>query len=88
MKTAIGKSQPDLKSLLDTQRTLFANSGVLLAAEEVDAMLDVVTAFESLVSLPNYRKEKMTSVPDLGSYRFGDGFLMGYDFHLGSNGPA
>ena len=88
LKTAIGKSQPDLKSLLDTQRTLFANSGVLLAAEEVDAMLDVVTAFESLVSLPNYRKEKMTPVPDLGSYRFGDGLLMGYDFHLGSNGPA
>ena len=87
LKSAIGQSQPNVKPLLEKPGNLFANSGVLLAAEEIDTMLDVVSAFESLVKLPAYRGEKITDGSNLSQWRSGHGFLMGYDFHLGSNGP-
>lgn len=87
LKSAIGQSQPNVKPLLEKPGNLFANSGVLLAAEEIDTMLDVVSAFESLVKLPAYRDEKITDGSNLSQWRSGHGFLMGYDFHLGPDGP-
>ena len=65
---AIGNSQPSVAPLMTEHSNLFANSGVLLAEEEVDAMLAVVAAVESLVSLPAYRQSKLKSDDDLSKW--------------------
>jgi len=91
MTKAIGKSQPTVAHMMTAQPNLFANSGVLLAKEEVDAMRSVVAAVESLVNLPAFQLSKFKTDDGLNKWRdnssTGNGLLMGYDFHMGADGP-
>lgn len=51
-------------------------------------MSEVVTAIEAAATLESYRAEVLARAPDIARHDFGPrGAFMGYDFHLGPDGP-
>jgi hypothetical protein len=66
---------------------LFAALPVFVSREHVDAMAEVVKAIETVVALPAYR-EALGWTPEISRCEPGArGVFMGYDFHLGAQGP-
>ena len=74
--------------LADTHAHLFASLPVFVPAASVRAMSHVVTAIESVVATPVYRGAVLAWAPDIASFDPGSpGGLLGFDFHLGPDGP-
>lgn len=74
--------------LADTHAHLFASLPVFVPAASVRAMSHVVTAIESVVAAPVYRDAVRAWAPDIASFDPGSpGGLLGFDFHLGPDGP-
>jgi hypothetical protein len=74
--------------LLEAQPHSFSNVPVFLSATELARMEDVVAAIEAVSQLPQYRALVLSWAPALARQDFGPaGALMGYDFHLGPDGP-
>ena len=74
--------------LLEAQPHSFSNVPVFLSAAELAEMEEVVVAVEAVSQLPEYRALVLSRAPALATQDFGPaGALMGYDFHLGSDGP-
>ncbi|MDP2357025.1 MAG: hypothetical protein Q8M31_13325 [Beijerinckiaceae bacterium] len=68
--------------------TLFSNVPVFLSAEEVAEMQRVVAAIETMARLPAYKAAVLSWAPEISQVDYGPvGALMGYDFHIGENGP-
>ena len=66
---------------------LFAALPVFISREHVDAMAEVVKAVETVVALPAYR-EALGWEPEIARFEPGArGVFMGYDFHIGAEGP-
>ena len=66
---------------------LFAALPVFVSRAHIDAMAEVVRAVESVVALPAYR-ESLAWMPEVARFDPGArGVFMGYDFHLGAEGP-
>jgi hypothetical protein len=66
---------------------LFAALPVYMSRAHVDAMAQVVRAVEAVVALPAYQAE-LTWAPAIARRDPGArGVFMGYDFHLGADGP-
>jgi hypothetical protein len=66
---------------------LFAAMPVFVSREHVDAMAEVVRAAEAVVALPAYR-DALAWRPEIARFDPGArGVFMGYDFHLGAQGP-
>jgi len=86
---SIAQSQATLTALMASRSNLFANTGVLLSEADVAGMLGVIDAVENLTKLPSYRsaKIKLGGLDSRWENLSGDGLLMGYDFHISSNGP-
>ena len=81
-------AKPDLSRLLIERTSLFSSSPVFLAKADLDAMLDVVLAIEAAAASPEYQHAVLTWAPTIASDDFGPlGVFMGYDFHLGDDGP-
>ncbi len=62
---------------------------VTITRKDLQAMLDLVSVVEQLAALPAYRKQISAELPEVA--RFDpqhDAVMMGYDFHLGSDGPG
>lgn len=67
---------------------LFSNVPVFLSASEVAAMQGVVAAVEATARLAAYKAAVLSQVPEISREDHGPvGALMGYDFHLGVDGP-
>ena len=67
---------------------LFSNVPVFISASEVAEMQEVVTAIEATARLAAYRAEVLSWAPEISREDHGPvGALMGYDFHLGVDGP-
>lgn len=74
--------------LLATHPHLFSRSPVFLARDDLQAMLDVVTAIECAAATPAYQDAVLAWAPEIARRDFGPrGAFMGYDFHLGAGGP-
>jgi hypothetical protein len=73
-------------ALAETHRTLFASSPVFLASKHLDAMRRVVAAVTEAVATPGYQAEVEARTPGLADTGV-RGALLGYDFHLGADGP-
>ena len=74
--------------LADTHAHLFASLPIFVPAAGVRAMEHVVTAIESVVATPVYREAVRAWAPDIASFDPGSpGGLLGFDFHLGPDGP-
>ena len=67
---------------------LFSNVPVFISAGEVAEMQGVVAAIETTAKLAAYRAEVLLWAPEISRADHGPvGALMGYDFHLGVDGP-
>lgn len=75
-------------ALVETRPHLFSNVPVFLPPEDLASMARIVTAIEAAASLPGYRKAALSWAPDIAVLDHGPhGAFMGYDFHLGPDGP-
>jgi hypothetical protein len=67
---------------------LFSNVPVFHALRDLERMTAVVRMIEAATRLPAYREAALRWAPDIASLDPGPlGAFMGYDFHLGSDGP-
>lgn len=67
---------------------LFSNVPVFIAASEVAEMQGVVSAIEATARLDAYKAAVLSWAPEISREDHGPvGALMGYDFHLGVDGP-
>ena len=75
-------------TFIGTRPHLFSNVPVFLAEAEISEMLRIVRAIERIARLPVYRDAVLSWAPDIARRDFGPlGAFMGYDFHLGGEGP-
>ena len=67
---------------------LFSNVPVFLSADAVAEMQECVLAIEATSRLPSYQAAVLSWAPQIAQRDHGPvGALMGYDFHLGGDGP-
>jgi hypothetical protein len=89
LREALEAQSPGLSSLLEERcPNLFAALPVFVSRRHVDAMGAVVRAVEEVTALPAYREAALAHAPDIARHDPGArGVFMGYDFHLGPQGP-
>ncbi len=74
--------------LLRTHAHLVSRQPVFLSTEHAAAMVRTIEAVETVARLPQYEAAVLGQAPDIARYRPGPiGVFMGYDFHLGGDGP-
>ena len=67
---------------------LFSNVPVFISASQVAEMQEVVAAIETTARLAAYKAAVLSQAPEISREDHGPvGALMGYDFHLGGDGP-
>jgi hypothetical protein len=67
---------------------LFAALPVFVSRKHVDGMAAVISAVEAVAALPAYRDAALERAPAIARFDPGaPGAFMGYDFHLGAEGP-
>jgi hypothetical protein len=67
---------------------LFAALPVFVARTHVDEMAKVIRAVEQVAALPSYRQAALAWAPEIARHDpAAHGVFMGYDFHLGADGP-
>ena len=73
---------------LATRPHLFSNVPAFVPAAALSKMIRVVLAIEATTKLPTYRAEILSRAPAIAAVDHGPhGAFMGYDFHLGVDGP-
>lgn len=71
-----------------THPHLFSATTVFISDAEAAAMAAAVTVSERLLALPAYQAHVLADAPALAQAAFGPaGVFMGFDFHLGPDGP-
>jgi len=67
---------------------LFSDTAVFLDAGTRDALAATVSAIERVIALPAWQDHTLSNAPDIARHAFGpSGVFMGYDFHMGADGP-
>ena len=67
---------------------LFASLPLFVSREHVDEMAAVIRAVEEVIALPAYREAALAWAPAIARHDPGAaGAFIGYDFHLGAQGP-
>ncbi|WP_394212381.1 hypothetical protein [Psychrobacter piscatorii] len=67
---------------------LFSATPVFVPKTEIETMVRIVEAIESAARLPSYQQQVLSWAPNIAAFDPGPiGAFMGYDFHLGSDGP-
>lgn len=83
---AVGSASLD--ELLSTRPHLFAETTVSVSDADLRRMVQVIDAVERVVAHPGYRQRVLAQAPAAGRHACGAaGVFVGYDFHLGSEGP-
>lgn len=76
-------------SILRQQPHLFSDTAVFLARRQFEAMQDAVAAVEEVVASEAFRQRALAMAPAIARLDFGPlGAFLGYDFHLGPEGPS
>lgn len=79
---------PALVSDLEHRSHLFSANPVFLSEHDLAAMMAVIEAIEAAAANKIYRDAVMAWAPPIAHRDFGPrGAFMGYDFHLGEDGP-
>ncbi|HEX8986799.1 MAG TPA: hypothetical protein VF816_02475 [Rhodocyclaceae bacterium] len=74
--------------VLEGRPHLFADAMVFVGARDAQRMADVVAAIERVAALPAYREHVLGWAPEIARREAASpGVFLGYDFHLGENGP-
>ncbi len=67
---------------------LFSNTPVFVPQADIESMERIVQAIGSAAELPLYRERALSWAPEIARFDPGPlGAFMGYDFHLGPDGP-
>jgi hypothetical protein len=76
------------RSICENQPNLFAALPVFVSRAHVDAMRAVVEAVERALAVPAVRDTLLAHAPEIAQLDHGPrGVFLGYDFHLGPEGP-
>jgi hypothetical protein len=76
------------RPVVETHPHLFSALPVFVSREHVTRMAAVIAAVESVVALPAYRAAVLDRAPSIARFETGPrGVFLGYDFHLGDQGP-
>jgi hypothetical protein len=74
--------------MLATRSNLFSATAVFVTPQQVERMREIIRAVETVVALPAYRETVLAEAPEIARFEPGPcGVFMGYDFHLGPEGP-
>ena len=74
--------------LRETHPHLFSASAVFLDAATRDTVAQTIAGIERVIALPTYQQHALANAPPIAQHDFGPaGVFMGYDFHLGADGP-
>jgi hypothetical protein len=89
LRAALQAQAAGLAELIETRcPNLFAALPVFVSRPQIDAMAAVIAAVEETVALPGYREAALAHAPDIARHDPGaHGVFMGFDFHLGADGP-
>ena len=67
---------------------LLSAQPMFLSAAHAAQMQAIITAIEQVAALPAFQQTVLANAPEIARYKPGPiGIFMGYDFHLGENGP-
>lgn len=76
------------QDVLTTHPQLFSNTTVFISPTQLQQMRDIIYAIRRVVSLPAYSQDVLARAPAIARYNPGtSGVFMGYDFHVGAQGP-
>jgi hypothetical protein len=68
--------------------TLLSNLPLYLRPEHIASMAGIIRAIEDVAKLPVYEASALAGAPAIAQFKPGAiGVFMGYDFHLGADGP-
>jgi hypothetical protein len=86
------ESDPSLaglaQTIAQTRPHLFASTVVFVSPAMAATIAATVAAIERVIALPAYQAAALARAPGIAQYAFGPaGAFMGYDFHLGPQGP-
>jgi len=74
--------------LLATRPHLFSDSMVFVAEGHLQRMTDTIAAIERVVALPAFQERVLAYAPPIARFpQKAAGVFLGYDFHLGADGP-
>ncbi len=74
--------------LLATRPHLFSDTLVYVAAAHLQFMADLIGVIEQVVALPAWRQRVLAYAPEIARHSpAAAGVFLGYDFHLGGDGP-
>lgn len=74
--------------LAATHPTLLSNLPVFLKPDHIARMAGIIREIETVARLPAYQEAALSAAPAIARFETGAiGVLMGYDFHLGKDGP-
>jgi hypothetical protein len=77
-----------LVELLDGRPHLFSQTQVYVAQAHLDFMAELIAAIERVVTTDAWRERVLDQAPEIARHRAAvAGVFLGYDFHLGSDGP-
>jgi len=76
-------------SLVETRPHLFSDVAVFISAAQLEAMQSIVAGIETVARNSAYQAVVLGRAPESARRDFGPrGMFMGYDFHMGADGPA
>ncbi|CAN5264187.1 hypothetical protein BH11PSE14_BH11PSE14_01510 [soil metagenome] len=75
-------------TLAQTHPNLFSALPVFVSRAHLDRVAEVVTTIEAVANMPGYRSAVLQWAPSIAEFDPGSpGGLLGFDFHLGADGP-
>lgn len=83
----LGNNADDILSSTAWQQ-LYSDAAVFIPSQDLDCMQAIVRALEAATALPDYQQRVLSWAPQNAMVNPGPaGAFMGYDFHLGEEGP-
>jgi hypothetical protein len=83
-----GKANDSLSELLATRPHLFSDTRVYVAEAHLQFMVDLIGVIELVVGMDDWRERVFNFAPEIARHSPGAaGVFLGYDFHLGADGP-
>ena len=86
------EAEPSLAGLCEdiarTRPHLFSATAVFISREQLNRIVSLIAAVESVVAVPGYQESALARAPRIARLDPGPlGVFLGYDFHLTSRGP-
>ncbi|MFM9938750.1 MAG: hypothetical protein ACKVP7_04550 [Hyphomicrobiaceae bacterium] len=76
------------RDMAETHPHLLSAQPLFLSQPHAQTMQELITAIETVAAHPSYQSAALEYAPDIARYQPGAiGVFMGYDFHLGPDGP-